>query len=349
MNRFGRAAVVLATAWAFAFVGFAVFVAASGTAHAEVVEEIVAWVDGDIITKSDVDQEEEALTADLYRRFSGDELDAQMDMVRAELLGGLIDRKIMMHRAARLYDFDSLGEQLVEQFRRSQNFANDEEMGRWLAGQGMTLDELEQRLLEAQAPEEIIQLEVRNRVSVGDRECADFYDQNTDLFIEPLEVTVSEIVLLASEETPEVRDDKRAEATRILEIARGPGADFAALATEHSEAGTAADGGVLGTFGKGDLAELLEAAVLPLPAGEVSGVIEAPYGFHIVRVDERRDERQLPFDEVKEQVRNKLEEQKLFLKFQEFVAKAREESEVRINPKYRARLGSWTGPVELGP
>ena len=86
-------------------------------AHAEIVEEIVALVDGDILTKSEYEQEEQALIQEIYRRYAGDELDRAVATVRGTLLIDLIDRKILVHRAGRMFDTERMGEAFVNIFR----------------------------------------------------------------------------------------------------------------------------------------------------------------------------------------------------------------------------------------
>lgn len=308
--------------------------AAAAPASAEVIEEIVAWVDGDIITKSELEEEERLMTEELYRQFTGDELDARIEAARAQLLPQLIDRKILMHRAERLFDLDTLGDGLIDDFRRRNGIDTDEQLTQMLAREGMSLDDLKRRLLENTAPNEIVRIEVQNRVSVSDNEVDAFYAENPDLFRVPAEFTLREIVILADDTD---RQEKLEKAKQIYEQATAPDADFAALASEHSEAGTAASGGVLGPAGKGDLSAELERVAMTTPVGEVAEILELPYGFHIVKVESRTEETMRPLDEVRATIRGNLENRKFVEGLQEFLARAREESEWRVNEAYLDR------------
>jgi hypothetical protein len=75
---------------------------APSVVRAEMLEEIVAYVNGDIVTRSQLEEEEQALLAEVYRRFTGEELDQQVDMLHQRVLLDIIDRKILFHRAARM-------------------------------------------------------------------------------------------------------------------------------------------------------------------------------------------------------------------------------------------------------
>lgn len=79
------------------------------------------------------------------------------------------------------------------------------------------------------------------------------------------------------------REEARAEAERIAELARADGADFAALAREHSDGPTGPSGGDLGSFGRGRMHPAFEAAAFGLEVGGVSDVVETPFGFHVIQ------------------------------------------------------------------
>lgn len=304
-------------------------------ARAEVIEEIVAWVNGDIITKSDMDQEEQTLLSDVYRRYTGPELDAQLKKARAELLDRMIDRKILVQRASRMYDLNKMQASLVDSFKEQQKIKTDEELQRLLAQDGMTLADLKQRLIEMYAPEEIIRFEVVGRLSISDKEVAAYYDAHPEISEVPAKATVREIVLLTTQENRKRRKEE-AEAIRVR--ATAPGADFEALAREVSEAGTKANGGLLGTVGKGDLAPELEEAAFGVPVGGVSQVIEMSHGFHLIKVDERAEALKKTLDEMREKIRSDLEQQRYAQALDDYLKKARSESDIVVGDKYKARI-----------
>lgn len=310
-------------------------VLAAGAARAEVVEEIVAWVNGEVITKSDMEQEEQMLLADIYRRYTGPELDEQARRVRADLLDRMIERKILVQRAAHLYDVQKMGEGLLSEFKQNQKIKNDDELRRLLAQEGMTLDELKQRLIDIYAPEQIIRFEVVDRVSVSDKEMQDYYDAHPEMGDVPARATVREIVILADDQE---RAQRRAEAEAIRERAGAAGTDFAELAKEVSQAPTREGGGLLGPVGKGDLAVPLEQAAFTVPVGAVSPVIEMPHGFHLIKVEARQDAGRKPLNEVKDSVREAIEQEKYGAMLEAYLKKARAESEIEVKDNYKSRL-----------
>jgi len=314
----------------------------SAPARAELLEEIVAWVNGDIITMGEMDKEEQAMVAEAYRRFTGDELDENVKRMRAGLLVEMVDRKILLDRAKAMFsDLDGIKDSYFEGFKESQGITDDAEFARMLEQEGLTIESFKLRLLEMYAPEEVLRYEVGNRISVSDAEVETYYREHPEQFALKDEVTVREIVLLADTESK--RNSRRPEAEQIVERARA-GEEFAALAKELSEAGTKAEGGLLGQVERGDLSAQLEAVAFTLEEGQVSDPIETAYGFHILMVEERTVGEAMPLDESWERLRKFLEDKKYETALKAFREKMRAEAEWCVKAKYKDRI-----PPEFGP
>jgi peptidyl-prolyl cis-trans isomerase D len=137
-----------------------------------------------------------------------------------------------------------------------------------------------------------------------EEEIATYYEENrTTQFTQPLELRARHILIKAGQDADEAtRAEARKQAEEIEKQLRD-GADFAKLAREKSQdEGSAKSGGDLGFFGKGRMVKPFEEAALALAPGETSGVVETPFGFHVIRVEEKREEREKPLDEVREEV-----------------------------------------------
>lgn len=313
----------------------AALVLASGGARAAVVEEIVAWVNGDIITKSDYDEEEQLLIADAYKRLSGPEFDEQLQQLRHSLLGRMIDRKILVDQAQRLFRMEHMGEVFLKSFKEQQKITSDAELAKLLEQEGMTVEDVKQKLIEMFAPDEVIRYEVDSRVAVSDAEIAAFYAENRAKVTEPARVTLREIVLRADSDSARKARRDEAEAIRKRVVA---GEDFAKLASELSEAGTRSDGGLVGTLKKDDLAAYLLEPAFALPVGDVSEVIETPHGLHLVKVESRVEEHAKPLEEVREEVRRAVHDAKLARELNAYLDKVRAESQWCVKPQYEKLL-----------
>ena len=317
----------------------AVLIAAAAVAlppaRAELIEEIVAKVNDDIITRSEVDREEQALMAELYRRFAGEELDQMVKDARSGLLQEIIDRKLLIHRAERLYDIEKMQEVLLDEFMNREGIKNKEELERLLGQQGKTVEDLQRRLVEMMAPSEVIRFEVGNRLAVSDTEVDAYYETHSEEFEIRGEVTIREIVLLARDAD---KPKRRAEVDEIHERVTDGGEDFAEVAIEVSEVGTSEMGGLIGPFEKGDLVKAIEDAAFSIPVGTISPVLESENGFHIIKVEFRTDDGVRPLDEIREELRITLEDRKFEEALQDFLVKAREEANICVDPKYRSRF-----------
>ena len=314
----------------------ALFAAVAGSrARAEIVDEVVAKINDDIITKSDLDAEEQTMVQEAYRRFSGTELDAEVTRGKADLLRGLIDRKVLLQRAAHMFDTAKMQDYFLQSFMEQQNIKSEKDLEKLLAQEGMTIAEWKKRLMEYFAPQQVLRAEVADRIAISDKDARTYYDAHPEQFTVPAESTVREIVIKISGDD---RDAKRAEAEAIRSEAAAAGADFAALASARSDAGTKSAGGLLGTVKKGDLAGALDVAAFSVPVGGVSDVIDANYGFHILKVDARTEEQVKPFGDVKPEIERTLLNERLGAATKEFLKKAWSETTIWVSPKYEARL-----------
>jgi peptidyl-prolyl cis-trans isomerase D len=144
---------------------------------------------------------------------------------------------------------------------------------------------------------------LRETVELPEEELRAFYEERREEYAEPEQVRARHVLVSTAE-----RDD--AEARRLVEVARqriAAGEPFAEVAREVSEdPGTAPQGGDLGFFGRGRMVPEFEQAAFGAAVGELAGPVQTAFGYHLVEVVERREARQRPFEEVREQIRSRL-------------------------------------------
>ncbi|AAR33693.1 peptidylprolyl isomerase [Geobacter sulfurreducens] len=163
-------------------------------------------------------------------------------------------------------------------------------------------------------------------VKVSDAELRAYYQEHAKDFVMPEQAIVRHIFIgFTDAADSQAKAAAKTKTEGVLERLK-KGEDFAAVAAEASEdIESAKEGGLLGAITPGQTnSEEFEKAVFALKAGEMSGLVESPFGYHIVKVDERKEKRALPFDEVKDALRSKLQgeaEQKKLREFVDEVAK----------------------------
>lgn len=304
------------------------------TTRAEVIEEIVALVDGDILTKSEYDEEEQSMIQDIYRSYAGTELDSAVSAARKSLLMDLIDRKILVHRAGRMFDTERMENVFYESFREQQQVEDEADFIAMIEREGMTIEGLKKKLIDRFAPDEVVRFEVSSRVSVADHEVDAYYAEHPSEFRHDDEVELREIVLMADNEAE--KTERRAEVQELHVTLTAQ--NFEQVAAEFSEAGTKAKNGYLGVVKRGDLSEALEEIAFGLMPGTVSGVLEMPYGFHILYAENMRVDEMKTLEEVRDELRMRLEDERFSTRLSEFMTKARGESEWCVKAKFVASL-----------
>lgn len=175
---------------------------------------------------------------------------------------------------------------------------------------GMSYDQLAGYVREIELSRALIEKQISPTIQVSDEEVKTFYEGNLELFDAAEQVRARHIVFSASlEADTETVAEARAKAADAHRRAVA-GEDFAVLAQELSEGPTASKGGDIGFFARGQTAPAFEAAAFALEPGGISPVVRTQFGLHVIKVEEKRPARRLPLDEVSEDVRTLLVQQK---------------------------------------
>ncbi|MCI0407215.1 MAG: SurA N-terminal domain-containing protein, partial [Acidobacteria bacterium] len=154
-------------------------------ARAEIVEEIVAKVNNSMITRTQLQERLSVYEQQLRSKYSGDELDAKTEAALDGLLRNMITETLLVQRAEVLLDLDKVRKNLLDDFKKQQKIQSDEELDQLLKEQSMTRQELLDTLMRLSIPHEIINYEVRRKISVSDKDIQAYYDQHRQDFVRP--------------------------------------------------------------------------------------------------------------------------------------------------------------------
>jgi peptidyl-prolyl cis-trans isomerase C len=145
---------------------------------------------------------------------------------------------------------------------------------------------------------------------VSDEEVQKYYEEQKEQFKEPEQVQASHIlILVAQDATQEDKDVARKKIEEVLVLAK-EGKDFAELAQEYSEGPSKDKGGDLGFFPKGAMVKPFEEAAFTMNEGDISDVVETQFGYHIIKLTGKKAERNVPFEEVKDRLKQGMLQQK---------------------------------------
>ncbi len=225
----------------------------------------------------------------------------RVNMMRREVLDQLINQEIIWQAAqkdellASTDDVEEAMQQVRAQFTSEQDF-----IGR-LAAEGFTVDAYRKHVRQILSAKKYMS-SLAEKVAVSDAEIHDFYVANPARFQMPEAVKARHILLkLAQGADEESRGAVQSQAEAILQRLLA-GEDFTAVAKEMSEDSSAAQGGDLGYFPRGKMVKPFEDAVFALQVGEMSGIVESPFGLHIIKVDDRQVAKTVAEEVAKERI-----------------------------------------------
>jgi len=176
----------------------------------------------------------------------------------------------------------------------------------------------------------VLDAEVTSKIDVPEAEVNAFYKENTERFKQGETVHASHILIgVPQGADAATKQAARAKAQQVLKQVKA-GGDFAALAKANSQDGSAQNGGDLGFFPKGQMEPTFEKTAFSLKPGTTSGIVETPFGFHIIKVLERRPPRTASIEEVAPQIKEFLTSQQRQSKITAFVDQAKAKSRIEI-------------------
>ena len=277
----------------------------------ELFDEIVAWVNDDVILWSELREQEQLAISHLMEEnkdASPDEMAKHIADIKQNALMQLISNRLLVQEAERLYNLEEMKKDLLKRFKERQKIKTDEELDRQLIQWGLAKSELEDRLVQGAAPDYVVDTQVTKNLGVTETEARDYYEKNKERLSSPAQITFREIVLVTPDE--DARAKRRALADEVVAKARG-GADFAGLVKQYSEAPSKAIGGRIGPVRPADIVPEIAKAALAVPVGGVSDPTATKNGWHVIRVDERVDAKTPTFEQARADVEAAVRQQKL--------------------------------------
>ncbi len=309
-----------------------------GTSLAEttVFEEIICRVNNDIITKSEY---EEAVTllklrTQSQQKLSGEALAQAVREGEKDLLKNMIEERLLVQKAVELgmaADTDVI--KYLDRLRSENNLPSIEALEQAMRGQGINPAEFRKRIKEQSLKEQVLGREVYYRIQVSTAEIKTFYEANRDKFDRPEQVRLQEILIASNGNDPSEVEQRRKKAEEVLQKARG-GELFGDLVAQYSEGPAAKMRGDLGFFGRGMLLKEVEDMVFSLRRGQITGIVEGQGGFRIFKVIEKNTAGIQPLDMVKDQIREKLVQDKAVPAVRKYMEVLRRQSYIRLKEGY---------------
>lgn len=176
-------------------------------------------------------------------------------------------------------------------------------------------EEAKKRILIARLAKE----EVEDKINISEKDLKGYYQEHKDNFVSPELVRASHILVKSLDEAADISDRLNA------------GAPFEELARQHSLDTTNKRGGDLGYFSAGQMVPEFEDACMRLKVGEISGPVKTEFGYHVIKMTDRREAKQLEFEEVRNKIESMLVSEKRRLFFDKLVTELKSKSDITIN------------------
>ncbi len=294
----------------------------------ELIERVLVRVNGEILTQKQLTQRQiEALqgnpaVTDLRSLQDDAKLKALIAGVTPRVLVEAVDDLLMVQRGRelKLKFTDELFKQGLDNLKKRNDFKDDAQFTTALAQEGMALDTLRLSFERAYIIQAVQQREIGQRMNLTEEERRQYYNSHRESFLNPATLTLREIFVpfpvagapKGAQQTVSP-DDEAATKTKIEAVrARAvQGADFTALVTEVSEAPTKANGGLVGPVNVDDINPVLKEAITRLKAGEISAPVRGPLGFQIFKLESRSEAEARPYDQVRDQIQQRIYEDRL--------------------------------------
>jgi len=288
--------------------------------------DVVARVNGENLKKADF----ERMVHTLEQR-AGQQIPAER---RDEILRGALDQLVVYtllsqesrNRGIKVEETEI--DQKVEQLRAK--FPNQEAFAKALTERGMTMDRLKHDARVDISVTKLMDAEMATEPGPSDEDAKNFYDKNPDRFKQGEKVRASHILIKVDQKAPPAAKQKaRAEIDAVLKQAKA-GGDFAKLAQERSQDGSAAQGGDLNYFTREQMVPEFTKVAFELKPGQISDVVETQFGYHIIKVVDHQEARTMPYEQVSPQIKQYLGNQKKQQHADAFVDGLKKKSKIEV-------------------
>jgi peptidyl-prolyl cis-trans isomerase SurA len=297
-----------------------------------VVEQIVAMVNDQVISKSDYERAERDLKQEAQQQ--GWSHQQVMEQQR-DLLRSLIDKQLLLSKGKELgITGDNEVVKRLDDMRKQYHMDSMEDLQKAAEAQGVSFEDLKEQIREGIVQSSVISQEVGRRIDITPSEIREYYNAHLQDFQRPEQVKLSEILI----PTPNPDDAAQvAEAEKKANEAEDrlkSGADFATVAKADSTGPTASEGGRLGDYKRGDLPKVMEDATFNLQPGQYTAPIRTKQGWLILEVTDHSKGGTQPLEEVQNDIQEKIGMQKMEPAMRAYLAKLRDEAAIQVKAPY---------------
>jgi peptidyl-prolyl cis-trans isomerase SurA len=301
------------------------------------IDEVIVRVNAGVIMRSTYETALRELLEELKKKYSGEELEKQFNEYKPRVLDDLINNQLLAQRAKDLsINTDAQVSQQILRYMKDTNCDSDKCLEQKMREAGLDMDEFKRILGDNFSREAVLGQEVYGRIfrALTEKEKREFYEKNKQqLYAEPAEITLSNIFIAFGKD----QDQSLARAKEIVVQARSEAVDFKTLAQKYTESEAGTKESSLGTFKIPELKPEVKAVVENAKAGDVTDPVKLETGYSIFRVDQRKEQNQLGFEDerVQNHVGRALVEQHANEEVDTYLTKLRNDAFIEIDARYQ--------------
>ncbi len=314
------------------------------------VEEIIARVNNEIITRSEYDKArqtaEEDAKSECQNRCTPEQLQIAVEDREKHTLRDLVDQSLLVQRAKDMGV--SVEAELIKRLdaiRTENKLPSMEELEKAVSGQGMNWEDFKNNIRNTLLTQRVISSEVGSHITISDDELTKYYETHKAEFVRPEQVALREIVVSTEGKKPEELPDLKKKAETALKRVQD-GEDFGEIAKRLSDGSTKSQGGFLGVYKRGELSKELEDKVFKMKRKELTEVMETKQGYLVLEVLEHYDEGEQSLAKVKNEIMDKLYSGRMEPAMREYLKTLREQSYVVIKPGYQDIAGGGGSEIQ---
>ncbi|MBF0507349.1 MAG: peptidylprolyl isomerase [Deltaproteobacteria bacterium] len=298
---------------------------------AEVLDRIVAIVNDDVITYSELSDKLMPVLQRMQLDPRLSENQEKIYTITQSALDLMINQKLAEKEIERLKVKVSEQEVAAALAKAKQdNFMTENDLERMLKAKGMTIKDYQQEIREEILKAKLLNSEIKAKIVIPEEKIKEYYQKNKDQFEGQNQVGVKHIFIgIPENATATAKHEARKKAETVLEKLRA-GADFAKIAAEYSEAPTAREGGDLGLVREEDMSAEMKNAISKLKKGEPSDILETATGLQILMVTKRSDGRQKTLEDVRDTIHEKLYREELKQRYDIWLKGLKDKSYIKI-------------------
>jgi parvulin-like peptidyl-prolyl isomerase len=312
---------------AAALVPLGILLAALGLASQQVIEEIVAIVNDDIITLSQYKEYHDSMYQMLRSQLQGEEFDKQYARAKEGIMDSMVMDVLLLQMAKqKQLNVNEQVKNAVESIRKENNIESDAQLREELRRQGMSYESFIKGIEENLLRQAVVFTEVDRGIVLDESEIVNYYKAHQAEFVDPEEYTLRAVYLSLEGRADEELEAKRKEISDKV----AAGGDFAAVAAESSDSPLRENQGDLGNIKKGQLDKTLEEAVVNLNPGEIAPWVQAKNGWYLLKLEEKKESRVLTVEEVKKAIEERIFLEKKRKKMGEFLKDLKGKSYIKI-------------------